>query len=86
LAHGLVHRVAPAGQALAEATAVARAFAEGPTRAYAAAKAALRAAGGDLRPGLALELDAFGALFSTEDRREGMAAFAQKRPPRFTGR
>lgn len=49
-------------------------------------KAALRAAGGDLRMGLAVERDAFAGLFATEDRAEGLAAFAEKRQPRFTGR
>ncbi len=40
---------------------------------------------GDLRGHLARELDAFALAFTTEDQREGMAAFFEKRPPRFAG-
>ena len=41
---------------------------------------------GDYTEALARELDAFGLAFTTEDQREGMAAFFEKREPRFTGR
>ncbi|HZR69790.1 MAG TPA: enoyl-CoA hydratase, partial [Burkholderiales bacterium] len=40
----------------------------------------------DLRSGLALELEAYDRLVGTEDRREGIRAFNEKRKPRFTGR
>jgi len=39
-----------------------------------------------LDAGLALETKALHLLFSTDDQKEGMAAFIEKRPPRFTGR
>jgi enoyl-CoA hydratase/carnithine racemase len=39
-----------------------------------------------LRQGLALEARLFGALCETEDRREGLAAFLEKRQPRFKDR
>lgn len=86
LSLGLVHRVAPAGTALDVALDLARGFAAGPTRALAAAKGALRGSRSDPSRGLALEREAFAALFATEDRTEGLAAFKGKRPPRFTGR
>lgn len=85
LSIGLVHRVVPTGTALAAATEMAQTFAAGPTRAYAAAKSALRAAE-DIVTGLKVERDAFAALFATADRTEGMKAFTEKRPPMFEGR
>jgi enoyl-CoA hydratase/carnithine racemase len=38
-----------------------------------------------LETALALERKAFVQLFDTQDQKEGMRAFLEKRPPRFTG-
>jgi enoyl-CoA hydratase/carnithine racemase len=83
---GLVDRVAPAAGALELATDEARAFAEGPSLAYAAAKRALAAADRPLEDGLRVERKAFVALFATRDQEEGMRAFLDKREPKFEGR
>jgi enoyl-CoA hydratase len=40
----------------------------------------------DLKTGLALEVEAYNRMVPTADRREGITAFNEKRPPRFTGR
>lgn len=40
----------------------------------------------DIRTGLAIEVEAYGRTVPTEDRREGVRAFNEKRDPRFTGR
>ncbi|WP_048437833.1 enoyl-CoA hydratase-related protein [Caenimonas sp. SL110] len=47
---------------------------------------ALRGMDLPLDAGLALETKALHLLFSTEDQKEGMAAFIEKRPPKFEGR
>ena len=39
-----------------------------------------------LATGLLLERRAFESLFDTEDQKEGMRAFAERRAPQFTGR
>ena len=39
-----------------------------------------------LAEGVAFERRAFHALFATEDQKEGMAAFVEKRPPKFKNR
>ena len=58
-----------------------------PPLAVRAAKAMIDAAAElPLSEGLALERGTFFGLFATEDQKEGMAAFIEKRPARWTGR
>lgn len=71
----------------AHVAARAGALAQGPTTAYRLVKQALRASpGNDLPAQLALEAQLQSEAGATEDFREGVAAFLQKRPARFTGR
>jgi enoyl-CoA hydratase len=86
-AAGLVTKVVPAADTIGEALALADAIATGPPLAVRAAKRAVReAAEGPLSAGLRAERDAFFDLFATDDQREGMRAFMEKRPPTWTGR
>jgi enoyl-CoA hydratase/carnithine racemase len=83
---GIVERVLPGDEVLATAIEDARRFANGPRQALAAAKAAIAAAiASPGAPGVQAEREAFLALFGTPDQREGMAAFLEKRQPRFGG-
>lgn len=87
MAIGLVDRVHPAEELYDRALEDALRYARGPTRALAGAKVAVNAvARGDQREGLALERDLFCELFETEDQKEGMRAFLDKREPDFRGR
>ena len=84
---GLVSRVVPAADLLSEAGAVAETIASKSLPSVYAAKAALDAAmETTLAAGLAVEAEAFTALFDTADQKEGMAAFREKRAPVFENR
>ena len=64
----------------------AGALAKGPTAAYRLVKQAMRASpANSLDEPLALEARLQGEAGATEDFREGVAAFLEKRPARFTG-
>ncbi len=82
---GLVDRLAE--DPYAEALDVAGGYAQGPRAALRAAKAAITwGSRVDLRTGIAIEREAFSDLFTTEDQKEGMAAFVEKRKADFSGR
>ncbi|MBL3686630.1 enoyl-CoA hydratase [Leucobacter zeae] len=84
---GLVSRVVPADELLAEAARVAETIASKSLPAVYAAKDALQAAQEmPLSEGLRFERLTFAAMFATEDQKEGMRAFAEKRAPEFTHR
>jgi enoyl-CoA hydratase len=84
---GLCLEVLPADRLLEHAISKAKLVASRGPLAVAAAKRVLRA-GADvgLAQGLALEAEAFGLVFATEDMREGTKAFLEKRPARFQGK
>lgn len=84
---GLVARIVPADALLAEAAAVAETIAEKSLPGLMIIKESInRAFETPLSEGLRFERRVFHALFGTADQKEGMAAFAQKRPPIFTHR
>jgi 2-(1,2-epoxy-1,2-dihydrophenyl)acetyl-CoA isomerase len=83
---GLVNRVVPAADLERETLALARRIADGPPQVLAAAKALLdRAPGLDLESALHWEALTQGRMIAAADHREGLRAFFEKRPPRFTG-
>jgi 2-(1,2-epoxy-1,2-dihydrophenyl)acetyl-CoA isomerase len=85
--HGLATRVVPAAELEAHATAIAQQLADGPTTALIHMRRLLRgSADATLAEQLAAEAQAMVQCGGTEDAREGVAAFAVRRPPRFTGR
>jgi enoyl-CoA hydratase len=84
---GLVNRVVPKGEHLNEAMKLAQTVAAQPPIAVRLAKESVLAAfETPLEEGLALERKNFFLLFATEDMREGMQAFLEKRKAEFQGR
>lgn len=84
---GLVNKVVPLDQLEPEAEALASKLMERPALALRAAKTALRKGlSTSLKEGLQIEQDLFSMLFGTEDQKEGMAAFLEKRKPIFKGK
>jgi enoyl-CoA hydratase len=87
LERGLVNAVHEPGELMARAREVAEVLASKSPIALAAAKEATnRAFSGDHRDNLRTEAHLFSMAFATEDQKEGMAAFVEKRQPRFSGR
>ncbi|WP_426954354.1 enoyl-CoA hydratase-related protein [Muricoccus radiodurans] len=84
---GLVNRVVPAADLLDEAITLARELSGKPPLTLAAALAAVhRGMDAAIDDGLAIEEAAFAHIVPTHDAQEGVAAFVEKRPPRFLGR
>jgi enoyl-CoA hydratase len=84
---GLVDVVHPAADLRQKTMDFARAMATRSPVALRMAKSAVRAAAEmPLAAGLAYETEAFVTCFASDDKREGVAAFLEKRPPEFTGR
>ena len=87
LARGLVNAVHQPDELMPRALELCRAFATKSPLALAYAKEATNLAlQGDHRANLETEARLFAMLFSTEDQKEGMAAFSEKREPEFRGR
>jgi enoyl-CoA hydratase len=87
LAMGLVARVYPAAELLTQTLKAADAIASYGRLAVMAAKESVnRAYETTLSEGVLFERRLFHGLFGTDDQTEGMAAFSQKRPAKFTGR
>ncbi len=83
----LVSRVVPAAEVVAEAVKIGEKIAALSAPAVAVAKEAVnRAFETTLAEGVKFERRVFHALFATEDQKEGMAAFAEKRKPAFRNR
>jgi enoyl-CoA hydratase len=84
---GLVNRVVPVEAYLKEAVRLAQAIAEkSPIAVQMAKEAVLKAFDTPIQEGLLHERKNFYMLFSTEDQKEGMAAFIEKRKPSFKGK
>jgi enoyl-CoA hydratase len=84
---GLVSRVVPAASLLEEALAVGNAIAQYSLPSVLMAKEAIqRAYEAPLAEGLLFERRLFHSLFASADQKEGMNAFIEKRPARFTHR
>ncbi len=81
---GLVDRLVPAGRAHEEAWVIARQIAANSPVATRAAKRALRLGSGrPLGEGLEVEHEAWEEAARSADRRQGIAAFVEKRPPEW---
>lgn len=84
---GLANQVYPAAELRTRGLEAARLIAsKGPAAVRVAKLAVQRGANLDLFAACALETDLFVQAFTTRDRKEGMNAFLEKRPAKFTGR
>ena len=84
---GLVNKVVPQEELMNEALGMAKKISHNGQLAVKYSKAAInRGINCDLDTGSAIEVDLFGLCFATEDQKEGMSAFLDKRKPEFKKR
>ena len=84
---GVLNRIVDADQLVAVALDTAKAIAaNAPLSVRQAKKSIHLGLQADLRTGLRIEVEAYNRLIGTEDRLEGIAAFNEKRKPRFQGK
>lgn len=84
---GLVNKVVPVSDLMAEAKKMAKKFASRGAVALQLAKSCINEGlQMDLEIGLQYEHKCFSLLFATEDQKEGMTAFIEKRKPKFKGK
>jgi len=84
---GLIHRVFPKEKLMDEAMALASRLAAGPTRSIGMTKKMLnRSFDVDMQTMLEFESAFQGISVTTEDAREGVMSFIEKRPPKFQGK
>jgi enoyl-CoA hydratase/carnithine racemase len=84
---GLVNEIFPPAELLPAALSTASRIARNAPISVRQAKLSIhRGLQCSLRDGLALEIEAYNRMVPTEDRREGVLAFNEKRPPNFKGR
>jgi enoyl-CoA hydratase len=84
---GLINRIAAAGEGLKAAITLAELIAQRAPLSVASSKAAIeKSTLLDLQDGLAFEQELAAALRDSHDRREGLLAFTERRPPNFTGK
>jgi enoyl-CoA hydratase len=84
---GLINRVVPVEVYLQEAVKLAKDIAErSPIAVQMAKESVLKSFESNLTEGLYFERKNFYMLFATEDQKEGMAAFVEKRKPDFKGK
>ena len=84
---GIINKIVPPGELMETAKKWARKLAAKPPIALKLAKKAINNAWScDIETGMSMEADAWGMLFGTEDQKEGMKAFLEKRKASFSGK
>jgi len=84
---GLANKVTPKEKLMEEAKMLARKLASRPTAALALIKKCVdNGLNMDLASGITMEMDCFSIAFTSEDGREGINAFVEKRKPIFKGK